>query len=227
MQLNGRKLMKYWKQIIALFEQVMQNHYWEKTEQKLDGFAAWLTKNKISPNLITLVGVVFAGLGLNFLAMEAYFSALICLLFNRLCDILDGICARQKRVTPFGAFFDVFADYTSYSLFVFGFVLADTGNNGAAGAFLLVALLVSVAALLGLAITSEKSFKELNASKVNVRVWGTVQNADSSVALILMCLLPTFFMQFAILFGLLLSGKALLLLSSAYYNLEILKSNKK
>lgn len=219
--------MEYRKMISSFFEKFTQNNYWGKVEKQLENTASWLAKNNVSPNLITLGGLIFAALGLNFLAMEAYFSAFVCLLLNRLCDILDGICARQKQVTPFGAFFDIFADYTSYALFVFGFILANNEDNGAAGAFLLVTLLISVAALLGLAITSEKSFKELNASKANVCMWGTLQNADSSIALILMCLFPAFFMQLAIFFGLLLSGKSLLLLSSAYYNLEILKSNKK
>lgn len=219
--------MKYWKKISALLEQLLHHHYWEKSEKKLEDLAKWLNKNNISPNLVTLFGLMFAALGLNFLAMEAYFSAFLCLLLNRLCDVLDGICARQKQITPFGAFFDIFADYTSYALFVFGFILANTENNGASGAFLLVSLLISVAALLGLAITSGKTFKELNASKINVCMWGTLQNADSFIALILMCIFPGFFLQLSIFFGLLLLGKALLLLSSAYYNLEILKITKK
>ena len=126
-----------------------------------------------------------------------------------------------------GAFFDIFADYTSYALFVLGFILANPADNGSAGAFLLVTLLISVAALLGLSITSDKSFKELNASKVNICMWGTLQNADSFVALLLMCLFSGLFMQLAIFFGLLLLGKSLLLVSTAYYNLNIAYRPKK
>ena len=219
--------MMYREKITEVFEKITKHTYWKNAEQKLEDWALWLNRNNISPNLITLIGLMFAILGLNFLAIESYFLAFICLVFNRLCDILDGISARQKQITPYGAFFDIFADYTSYALFVLGFILANPADNGSAGAFLLVTLLISVAALLGLSITSDKSFKELNASKVNICMWGTLQNADSFVALLLMCLFSGLFVQLAIFFGLLLLGKSLLLVSTAYYNLNIAYRPKK
>lgn len=219
--------MKALDKTTLLFEKFVKNEYWRKSEQKLENLASWLSKNNISPNLITLIGLVLAMLGLNFLAMESYFLAFVCLVLNRLCDMLDGICARQKQITPFGAFFDIFADYTSYALFIFGFILANEDNNSSAGAFLLVTLLISVATFLGLAITSEKSFKDLNASRLNICMWGTAQNADSFIALALMCLFSGLFMQLAIFFGLLLLGKSLLLVTAAYYNLDIAYRPKK
>ena len=213
--------MIYMEKITKFFEYLTKHICWKKSEQKLEELATWLDRNNISPNLITLIGLIFAIFGLNFLAIESYFLAFICLVFNRLCDILDGISARQKQITPFGAFFDIFADYTSYALFVLGFILANPADNGSAGAFLLVTLLISVAALLGLSATSEKTFRELNASRTNICMWGTLQNADSFVALLLMCLFSDLFMQLAIFFGLLLLGKSLLLVTTAYYNLDI------
>lgn len=189
--------------------------------QKADIMATWLLKHRITPNTITLFGLLFAILGLNFLALEHYFTALLCLLANRFCDVLDGIAARHNKMTAFGAFFDIFADYTSTALFIWGFILAVPSSNAVAGAFMLAALTASAAALLGFTAVSGQNYRRLNRSGFRICTWGTVQNFDSFAALFIMCLLPGYFMPIAIFFGLLSLGKTLLIISGAYYSLEI------
>lgn len=186
-----------------------------------------LTKHGISANMITFAGLFFAVLGLNFLAISGYFFAFLCLVLNRLCDVLDGISARQHQITPFGAFLDICSDYTSAGLFILGFILANPDNNATSGAFLLVALLIASAALLGSALVGGHSYQDLNSTKSKICMWGAMQNADIFAALFLMSILPVFFMQLALFFGLFLIGKSLLVISNAYYNFEIATKGKK
>ena len=193
------------------------NSFYEYVEK----LAAFLKKHSVSANTITLTGLFFAVLGINFLALEYYFSAFVCLLFNRLCDVLDGVAARSSQITVFGAFFDIVADYLSLSLFIFGFALAEPDKNAVAAVFFLVTLILSAASLLGLAAVSGQNYRKFNQSKFKICLWGTLQNFDPSLALFLMCVFPFWFMPLSLFFGVVSLGKSLLLISGAYYNLVI------
>lgn len=191
-----------------------------------DLWAAWLIKHRISANFVTFVSLGFALLGLNFLALSQFFAAFICLILNRLSDIMDGQIARKTKITRFGAFLDIFADYTTYALFIWGFILAAPISNAQAGAFLLTTLVISVTALLALSAISGLNFRLINQSKLRVCIWGTLQNFDHFIALLLMCLLPQYFSVLAIFFGLISIGKILLIVSGAFYTLEIARKGK-
>ena len=191
------------------------------TYQKFHRFAKWLVKNNISADLITFLGICFAISALNFLAVESYLMALICLLFNRLCDILDGMTARLKHITKFGIFFDIFADYTSFGLFLWGFILANPEKNSISGSFLIVCLFISAVSLLSFAISSNQDFRKINQSGIKICLWGHIQNFDTFIALFLMCLFNQYFLLISVFFGLLLLGKSLIIISKAYYELEI------
>lgn len=187
----------------------------------LNRTALILVRFGIRADMLTLAGLIFAVLGLNFLALESYFMGFACLSFNRLCDLLDGQVARQTHITKFGAYFDIFADTTAAALLMWGFVLGNITQNAAAGCFYLTALLVSTTALLGLSSVSKQNDKSLNRSTLKICAWGALQNADIFGALLLMCLLPSYFIPIAIFFGLLLWGKTLLIISGAYWILKI------
>ncbi len=188
---------------------------------KFSKSAKWLIKHNINANIITFCGIMIAITGLNFLALQSYFAALVCLLLNRICDILDGMCARLKNITKFGIFFDIFADYTSFSLFLWGFILSNPEQNSVSGSFMLVCLIISAVALLSYALISKQDFKKINQSGIKICIWGHLQNFDTFVALTLMCIFEQYFLMIAIFFGLLLLGKSLIIISKAYYSLEI------
>lgn len=189
--------------------------------QQFYNWAKWLTNHNISANLVTLCGIIFAILGLNFLALDSFLLAFFCLILNRICDILDGMCARLKQITPFGVFFDILADYSSFALFIWGFVLANPAINSAAGVFYLVTLNISAVSLLAYALISKQDYKKINQSAVKICLWGNIQNFDTFIALCLMLFLYQHFMPIAVFFGLLLLGKSLIIVSKAYYILEI------
>ena len=183
--------------------------------------AKYLINHNVSANMITFCGILFAILGLNFLAINNYFLAFICLISNRICDILDGICARLKKITSFGIFFDIIADYTSFSLFIWGFTLANPQDNSGGGVFLLICLLISAVSLLSYALISKQDYKKINQSNVKICLWGHLQNFDTFIALVLLCIFNQHFMPISIFFSLLLLGKSLIISSKAYYTLEI------
>ena len=185
--------------------------------------AKWLIKHNISANIITFCGLVFAIIGLNFLALGNNIPALICLIFNRICDILDGMCARLKQITSFGAFFDILADYTSFALFIWGFTLSNPNTNSGAGIFMLVCLVISAVSLLSYALISKQNYKLINRSNLKICIWGHIQNFDTFVALFLMCIFNQYFVPIAIFFSLLMLGKSLIISSKAFYILEIKK----
>ncbi|MBE6450868.1 MAG: CDP-alcohol phosphatidyltransferase family protein [Alphaproteobacteria bacterium] len=184
-------------------------------------FAKFIVKHNITANAITFCGLIFAVLGLNFLALEYYALAFLTLILNRICDILDGMCARLKKITPFGIFFDISADYTSFALYLWGFTLANPEHNAKAGIFMLVCLIISAVVLLSYALISKQDYKKLNQSSIKMCLWGNLQNFDTFIALVLMCLFNAYFMQIATFFGLLSLGKSLIIASKAYYALEI------
>lgn len=201
--------------------------YMNKLYFYFERVAKMLLHYHISANMLTLVGLGFAVLGLNFLALGSYFFAFICLILNRLCDVLDGFVARQKGITAFGAFFDIFSDYASAALFLWGFILSDITGNASSGSFYLMILTFSVAAVLGYTTISGFNFRKINQSGMHICAFGALQNSDHFIAIFFMCLIPSWFNVFAILFSLISVGKTMLLISGAYYTLEIAQKGKK
>jgi phosphatidylglycerophosphate synthase len=94
----------------------------------LDSIARVVLQLKISPNLVTLGGLII-GLGcIPALAMRMYPLAGVLLCINRFLDGIDGSMARQSSSTPFGAYLDIVCDLLFYGGFVFGFALAQPEN---------------------------------------------------------------------------------------------------
>ena len=53
---------------------------------------------------------------------------LLFIYFNRLCDGLDGVMARQTEVTPYGGFIDITFDFFFYSIVPLSFGLLNQEN---------------------------------------------------------------------------------------------------
>lgn len=188
---------------------------------RLEKTAFFLQKFRINAGIMTFLGLCCAVFGLNFIALNEYLYGLIFLLLNRFCDIMDGIIARQTKITKFGTFADISADYTAAGLLIWGFILARPDNQALEGSFLLLSFFISAISLLAYALISKQDYQALNASKLKICIWGNIQNFDIFLALFLMCLFPDYFIPIAVFFGLLCLGKALLIISSAYYRFEI------
>ena len=188
------------------------------------------SRSGISANLVSVSGFVIGIFAINFLAMEMYGYALFCILVNRAFDALDGAIARHSEVTDFGIFLDAALDYIFYAGVIFGFALANPYDNAVAAGFLLFAFAVSSCALLAYAVVAYKnnSAEKLNLNQSPFYLGGFAQGFETFTALVVLCIVPGWFMPIAIILGVLSLVKALSVIAAAYYNFVIaLKAKKK
>ncbi len=181
-----------------------------------------LAKAGVSANAISITGFIIGMLAVNFLAMNMYFWALMCILLNRLGDALDGAVAKVRGKTEFGVFLDACLDYIFYAGVIFGFALAMPANATAA-AFLLFGFTASACAMLAYAVVaygnSKKGGEALSESPFYLG--GLAQGAETLTALVILCLVPGWFVPVALILGCWCLVKTLVVISTAYYSFVI------
>jgi CDP-diacylglycerol--glycerol-3-phosphate 3-phosphatidyltransferase len=109
----------------------------------IDAIARVLVKLGFSPNGLTVVGVLIAGIAGALIAggMLAVGGAVI--LFAGVFDMFDGAVARlTSRVTKFGALFDSVMDRISEAVVLLGLLAFYLDNGSVLGAFLVYVSIV-------------------------------------------------------------------------------------
>lgn len=187
-----------------------------------------LAKIGVSANMVSISGFVIGLLAINFLAMNMYFWALLCILANRLGDALDGAVAKVKGKTAFGVFLDACLDYIFYAGIILGFALANA-NNATAAAFLLFGFTASACAMLAYSTIAygQKSGADEALSESPFYLGGLAQGAETIIVLVVLCLIPGWFVPAAGVLGCWCLAKSLLVISTAYYNFVIADKGKK
>ena len=188
----------------------------------MDILASKLAKLGVPANVVSILGFFIGLLAINFISMQVYVWGLVLILVNRLFDGLDGAIARKTKITDYGVFLDAVLDYVFYAGVIFAFALANPTQNAVAAAFLLFAFMSSACALLAYGVVAHKSnqsYELLNNSPFYLG--GFAQGFETLLALVLMCILPGWFLQIAIIFGVLGFVKALSIVIAAYYNFVI------
>ncbi len=80
-------------------------------EEKATPIVDFLYRLNVSPNVLTILGLIFIFVGSLFLIYGFVFTSGIFILVGNLCDALDGYLARKyNQQTPFGAFLDSVID---------------------------------------------------------------------------------------------------------------------
>lgn len=220
-----KKLQSEWQNsdFCKNYQCVQQN--WQK---RVNIWGKELSKNGINANMISIFGFVIGMMAINFLAMNMYFEALMCILINRFCDVMDGAVARIEGVTPFGIFLDACLDFVFYAGVIFGFALAEPDENAVAACFLLFGFTASACAMLAYGVVSyqgAKKAKELDSSPFYLG--GLAQGFETLAAFVLLCMMPFAFLPIAIALGCWCLLKAMVIVSSAYYKLVILGKSSK
>ena len=83
-----------------------------------------LGKLNVSPNLLTVLGIVITAASVPLIASGRFFLGGLLVLLGGLCDALDGHLARtSKKVSPFGALLDSTLDRVADFLPLFGLAL--------------------------------------------------------------------------------------------------------
>lgn len=196
---------------------------WGWLNREIDRLGKGIVRTGISANLVSIFGFVIGIFAINFLAMQLYFSALICILINRFCDALDGAIARHSETTGFGVFLDATLDYTFYAGVIFGFALANPLQNAVPAAFLLFGFAAAACAMLAYAVIAYKydNRPQVKLEQSPFYLGGIAQGFETTVALIILCIMPGWFLQIAIVLGVLSLVKAFSVMATAYYNFVI------
>lgn len=194
----------------------------KKWQAQVNSMGKDLSKTGVNANMVTIFGFVIGMMSINFLAMNMYFEALMCILINRFCDVLDGAVARAEGVTPFGIFLDACFDFIFYAGVIFGFALANPEENAVAACFLLFGFAASASAMLAYGVVAYKEAKKENTlNQSPFYLGGIAQGCETLCAFVLLCLMPFAFLPMAIALGCWCLLKALIIVSSAYYKLVI------
>lgn len=157
----------------------------------------------VSANHVTLAGLALGLLSAAMIALGWFGWALIPLLGSRFLDGLDGAVARATRKTDFGGYLDIVSDFIFYGAVPMGFVWADPGVNGAAGAFLLASFYANGSSFLGFAILAEK--REMTSQARGVKslyfTGGILEGTETIAFFVALCLWPAWFPLAAWIFG--------------------------
>lgn len=170
----------------------------------LDRMGAAIARVGVTANQITLTSGAL-GVAAGFVIAEGEFTwGLFLILASRLLDGLDGAVARATRITDFGGFLDIVADFVFYVSVPIGFGLADAGNQ------LFALLLVASFALTGVSFLAYATIAAkrgittaAHGKKSFFYSTGLAEGAETIAAFVLMCLAPSWFAAIASLYAIL------------------------
>ncbi len=169
----------------------------------LDRGAARLKKSGCSADRISFIAFGVGMGALPALALHLYWLALLCIVFNRIGDGLDGALARMTRATDAGGFLDIVLDFIFYSTVVFGFAVADPQQNGLAASLLLVTFVGTGSSFLAFAIMAERRgiANIAHPQKGIYYLTGLAEGTETSIFFVLCCICPGYFPLLAAIFA--------------------------
>jgi len=151
------------------------------------------------------LGGFFLGLaGAAAIAFGAYDVALVLVLLNRLADGLDGAVARAAGISDFGRYLDIVLNFIFYAAFALGFAFADP-VLALTSAILIFSYLGLGGTVLAYAVVAKGAGLEADAAG---NLWvdtlsELIGTSETTLALIFMALLPSYFGAIALVFALL------------------------
>jgi phosphatidylglycerophosphate synthase len=168
----------------------------------LERVARGLIRFGLSANAVTIGGFLLGAAGCLAIGYQAYTTALVLLMLNRLADGLDGSIARQRGATDVGGFLDIVLDLIFYSGVPFAFAVSRPECTlpatfliysflGTGGSFLAYA---TIGAKRGLTVDQQRKKSFYYAA-------GLIEGTETVVFFILCCLLPNQFPILAWTFG--------------------------
>jgi phosphatidylglycerophosphate synthase len=173
----------------------------------IDPPLAWagrrLAAARISPDLLTGLGLALGLACAGAIAVASDRAALALLVLSRLLDGLDGATARAVRPTDRGGFLDIVCDFAFYGAVPLAFALRDPHLNGVPAALLLFSFYVNGATFLAFAAVAAKRGLEsrLRGVKSIYFTVGLAEGTETIVAFALMILVPLWFPVLAFAFA--------------------------
>lgn len=94
-----------------LYIEKLRYFYSTEARRLFEPLTAVLGRTRISPNALTVLGLLLAGVTAALVWTDHFIAAAIVFTLGGICDMLDGAVARlSAKVTPMGAFLDSTAD---------------------------------------------------------------------------------------------------------------------
>ena len=151
---------------------------------------------------LTVSGAFVGLLAATAIIFDALIAAGFLLGSNRLLDGLDGALARVQGPTERGAFLDIICDFLVYSAVPLAFAIRDP-NVALAAAFLLFSFVGTGSSFLAFSIFAARHRLENQALKEKSIYYlqGLTEGFETTVVLLLMCLIPDWFEWLAWGFG--------------------------
>ena len=164
-------------------------------EAPLERLSGWLDRPHVTPDRLTLLGLVLGVGSAVAAARSQWWLALVLWLVSRLLDGLDGALARRRRRahggqdSGAGGFLDITADFLVYGSFVVGVAL---GSGGSLTPFLLVlfAYYVNGAAFLAFSSIAERRGVAIADGRSLTFIGGLAEGTETVFVHSLWCVIP-------------------------------------
>lgn len=182
---------------------MLDRHLRPVIDPPLNALGRALAGAGVGANAVTAAGLALGLAAALCIALGQFWAAIAFILASRLADGLDGAVARASRVTDFGSYADILADFVFYAAIPLAFVWADPAANGLAGGVLLAAFYVNGASFLGYAILAQKRglSTEANGRKSWYHALGLMEGTETIAFFIALCLFPGAFVPMALVFA--------------------------
>jgi len=148
----------------------------------------------IGANSVTMAGMIL-GLGAAIMIAQSHvLSGLALIMLSRVFDGLDGAVARATKITDFGGYLDIVADFAFYIAVPVGFAFASPENMPFA-LLLVASFTLTGISFLSFAVLAAKRGLETadHGQKSFLYNTGLAEGAETIAAFVLMCLFPGHF----------------------------------
>lgn len=169
------------------------------TKPLVDAVARFISVRGITADQVSLTGFAAGVLAALLISAGEITWAIAPLLFNRLCDGLDGAVARTGTPSARGAFLDITLDFFFYAGVPLAFALCNPERNALPAAVLLAAFIGTGVTFLAYAIMAEKRGEKSTEypSKAFYYLGGLTEGFETVLCFVAMCLWPDHFPQIA------------------------------
>lgn len=150
----------------------------------------WYQRRNLTPNQITVLGLVGALLASLSIAYKFYILGICLWWLSRLLDGTDGIYARQSNMSShFGAYLDFLSDMAAYGAMIIGFKVAFPEFTNLWLLVLFLYILCSVSALLCGNVEKELGIQARDNRGLRLGA-GLAEAGETGIAYTLMALFP-------------------------------------
>jgi phosphatidylglycerophosphate synthase len=152
----------------------------------------------VSANLVTLAGLALGLAAAAAIAHEHYAIGGALVVANRVLDGLDGAIARATRLTDFGGYLDIVADFAFYVAIPLGFAFANPSHALPAAALIASFTLTGISFLAFATLAAKRGVEtSAHGRKSFFYNSGLAEGTETIAVFIAICLLPDYFIPIA------------------------------